>query len=259
MIINEVFCSEASEFMSGLPANSINLLLGSPPYDKLREYNGFVFPFETIAQQSYRVVADGGVLVWVVGDSTVKGSETGSSFKQALYFMSLGFKLHDTMIYAKMNYIPQTHNRYEQEFEYMFVFVKGKLKTFNPIRVPAITAGDTMKLNRNGYGFKEGSFRRRNAAITTGETKVPGNIFYYACGSSGKNHPGVFPAQLAADHISTWTNFGDLVFDPFVGSGTTVEEAKKLGRNYLGCDISSEYIEDLKERLPLIFSTSDIL
>ncbi len=224
----------------------------------MRTYNGFKFPFEDIANQCYRVSEDGGVLVWVVGDATVKGSETGSSFRQALYFMSLGYKLHDTMIYAKKNFIPQTHKRYEQEFEYMFVFVKGNIKTFNPILVPSLTAGDTLNLSRKGYGFKEGSFRRRKEIITTGELKRPGNIFYYACGASGKNHPGVFPAKLAADHISTWTNVGDLVFDPFVGSGTTVEEAKKMGRHYLGCDVSQKYIDDIKTRLPLIDDLFDL-
>lgn len=258
-MINDVHYSECAAFMSSLQANLIDLTVTSPPYDGLRKYEGFVFNFEAIAQQLYRITKDGGVLVWVVGDQTKKGSESGTSFKQALYFMSLGFKLHDTMIYGKKNFIPQTHTRYEQEFEYMFVFVKGKIKTFNPIKVPAKTAGQTIKLARKGYGFKEGSFRRREEDIVTSEFKTPGNIFYYACGASDKNHPGVFPAQLASDHIQTWSNPGDLVFDPFVGSGTTVEEAKKLGRRFLGCDISENYIAEIKERLALIEGIEDIL
>jgi DNA modification methylase len=258
-MIDQVVCSECCSFMSNLKNNSIKLTVTSPPYDVLRLYNCFTFNFELTAQHLLRITEEGGVVVWVVGDQTKKGSETGTSFKQALHFMSLGFKLHDTMIYAKKNFIPQTHNRYEQEFEYMFVFVKGKLKTFNPILVTAKTAGDTMKLARKGYGFKEGSFRRREAEITTGEFKRPGNIFYYACGASGKNHPAVFPTQLAADHINTWSNIGDLVFDPFVGSGTTVEQAKKLGRRYLGCDISQEYIDEIHKNLKLIENPLDVI
>lgn len=249
-----IVCSECCAFMSTLKANSIKLTVTSPPYDGLRVYNGYEFIFELTAQHLWRITEEGGVVVWVIGDQTKNGSESGTSFKQALYFMSLGFKLHDTMIYAKKNFIPQTHNRYEQEFEYMFVFVKGKLKTFNPILLPAKTAGDVMKLSRKGYGFKEGSFRRRDAEITTGEFKRAGNIFYYACGASGKNHPGVFPAQLVIDHITTWSNIGDLVFDPFMGSGTTAEEAKKLGRRYLGCDISQEYVDEINKNLETIES-----
>lgn len=258
-MIDQVVFSECCAFMAGLKNGSIKLTVTSPPYGGLRVYNGFTFNFELTAQHLWRITEDGGVVVWVVGDQTKNGSESGTSFRQALYFMSLGFKLHDTMIYAKKNFIPQTHNRYEQEFEYMFVFVKGKLKTFNPILLPAKTAGDTMKLNRKGYGFKEGSFRRRDAEITTGEFKRSGNIFYYACGSSGKNHPGVFPAQLAADHINTWSDIGDLIFDPFVGSGTTVEQAKILGRRYLGCDISQEYVDEIQENLKLIENPLDAI
>lgn len=258
--MNKIVCSECNDFMDSLPANHIKLTVSSPPYGKkLRKYNGFTFYFERTATNLYRITQNNGVLVWIVGDHTVNGSESGDSFRQALFFMSLGFKLHDTMIYGKLNFIPQTHKRYEQEFEYMFVFVKGSISTFNPLLVKSRTAGMKQNLSRKGYGFKEGSFRRRAEEVTVKEEKIPGNIFYYACGNSGKNHPAVFPEQLAADHINTWSNIGYLVFDPFSGSGTTCAEAKRNGRNYLGCDISEEYVKESQEYIDAVENMYDIL
>jgi len=258
-LLNTIHTADCNLFMSDLPEACIDLTVTSPPYDKLRVYNGFSFDVDLVIKNLYRITKKGGIVVWVVSDQTVKGSESGTSFRTALKFMEIGFNLHDTMIYAKKNFIPQTHNRYEQEFEYMFVFSKGKPNTFSPLKVPAKTAGQTMKLGQKGYGFKEGSFRRRHEEITTGENKTPGNIFYYACGSSGKNHPAVFPAALAADHIKTWTNPLDIVFDPFSGSGTTCEEAKRLSRWHLGCDISAQYVKESNESLANIDSIFDIL
>jgi DNA modification methylase len=139
--LNNIYCGECSELMAELPENCIDLTVTSPPYNKLRKYKGFVFPFEQIAAQLYRVTKKGGVVVWVVGDATIKGSETGTSFRQTLHFMEINFRLHDTMVYAKNNYVPLTHNRYEQQFEYMFVFSKGKPKTFNPIMIPCTYFG----------------------------------------------------------------------------------------------------------------------
>jgi site-specific DNA-methyltransferase (adenine-specific) len=141
--VNNIYCTECVEGMRKLPEGFVDLTVTSPPYDNLRTYNGFAWDFETTAKELYRVTKDGGVIVWVVGDSTTKGSESGTSFRQALHFISIGFNLHDTMIYRKINYVPLTHNRYEQEFEYMFVFSKGKPKTFNPIKVPCKTAGSS--------------------------------------------------------------------------------------------------------------------
>ena len=133
--LNKIYCGDCLQVMQDIPDKSIDMVLTSPPYDNLRDYKGYTFDFAGIAKELYRVVKDGGVVVWVVGDATIKGSETGTSFKQALYFKEIGFNLHDTMIYQKQFYVPLTHNRYEQCFEYMFIFSKGKPKTFNPIKI----------------------------------------------------------------------------------------------------------------------------
>jgi site-specific DNA-methyltransferase (adenine-specific) len=237
--------------MATLNDKSIDLTVTSPPYDNLRKYNGFTFDHEAIAQQLYRVTKPGGVVVWVVGDATIKGSETGTSFKQALYFMGLGFNLHDTMIWEKTNALPLTHNRYEPVFEYMFVFSKDKPKTWNPILIPCKLAGKSKnhgRYNATSILTENGACRCRDEISIYKEFKQKGNVWQIAVAHNTK-HPAIFPAQLAHDHIISWSNPGDAVLDPMCGSGTTLVEAAKLGRDYIGIDCSEEYCELSRERL----------
>ena len=144
MELNKIYCMDNVQGMRKMQSDSVDLTVTSPPYDNLRTYNGYSFDFENVAKELYRVTKRGGVVVWVVGDATIDGSETGTSFKQALFFMECGFLLHDTMIYRKVNPIPQNHNRYEQCYEYMFCLSKGKPKTFNPIMVKSVHGGEDM-------------------------------------------------------------------------------------------------------------------
>jgi site-specific DNA-methyltransferase (adenine-specific) len=244
------------ELMKDIPDKSVDLTVTSPPYDNLRSYNGNIeqwsfAKFQAIAKELYRITADGGVVVWVVGDATVKGSETGTSFRQALYFKEIGFNLHDTMIYAKKNPIPLTHNRYEQYFEYMFVFSKSKPKTFNPLLIECKTSGSYTH-RRNTGRVKEAATRNRDEITVTKMMKQKGNIWEYLVGSKkGEtgNHPAPFPEGLANDHIITWSNEGDVVLDPFMGSGTTGKMAVLNGRNFIGIEIDDEYFEIAKRRI----------
>lgn len=243
------------EGMSLLPDGFVDLTVTSPPYDNLRTYNGYSFDFEGVAKQLFRVTKVGGVLVWVVGDATINGSETGTSFKQALFLKECGFKLHDTMLYKRWSG-PLTHRRYEQEFEYMFVFVKGKLSVFNPIMIDCKQGGeDWTRKNGGGAEFhneKTRRFRKRESTRVIKDKRIKGNIWEMSNSSQKKehfNHPAPFPEQLAHDHIISWSNEGDLVLDPFMGSGTTAKVAKMLNRNYLGFEISPEYIQVAEERL----------
>lgn len=235
--------------MGRMEDNYIDLTVTSPPYDNLRKYKGFNFPFKHIARHLYRVTKQGGVVVWVVSDQTVNGSESGTSMRQALFFMECGFRLHDTMIYAKKNFIPLTHNRYEQGWEYMFVFSKGKPNTFNPILEKSITAGDTYNYSKKGSNTKEGGYRRRNETIETKENKLHTNIFWYGTGSNLTKHPAPFPEDLAKDHIVTWSNEGDLVYDPFGGSGTTAKMAHQLKRRWILSEIGQEYEPVISKRM----------
>lgn len=240
--MSKVILGDCLEVMKDIPDKSIDMILTSPPYDNLRDYKGYTFDFEGIAKELYRVLKDGGVVVWVVGDATIKGSETGTSFKQALYFKEIGFNLHDTMIYAKQNPVPYHHNRYNPQFEYMFVLSKGVPKTFNPIQE------NTKGFKTGKYRYPDGSLKVANTPIIK-ETKMLNNIWYYVVGGKGNNHPASFPEKLSEDHIVSWSNEGDIILDPMAGSGTTLKMAKKNNRNYVGIEISPEYIDIINKRL----------
>ena len=257
MEINKCYNENCLDTMAKMPDNFIDLTVTSPPYDNLRTYNGYSFDFEAVAKELFRVTKKGGVVVWVVGDATIKGSETGTSFKQALYFKDIGFNLHDTMIYKKVNPIPLTHNRYEQHFEYMFVFSKGKPKTFNPILEQCKTSGAYTHRRNTGRAV-ESSTRNRDEITITKSTKYKGNIFEYVIGSKkGEtgNHTAPFPEKLAEDHILSWSNEGDTILDPMAGSGTTLKMAKKNNRNYIGIEISEEYCKIAEARLQALPNT----
>ena len=252
--LNRIYNESNLDTMKRMPDNFVDLTVTSPPYDGLRTYNGYSFPFENIAKELYRITKDGGVVVWVVGDATVKGSESGTSFRQALYFKEIGFNLHDTMMYRKINYIPLTHNRYEQEFEYMFIFSKGKPKTFNPIMVECKTKGS----KTNGRTFYQTNSQNipteghKNDAVK--EYKQRGNVWEVPTNAGAKGHPAQFPEQLANDHIISWSNEGDIIYDPFAGSGTTGKMAILNKRKCIMSEISSEYCDIIKKRLEQIIN-----
>jgi len=241
--------------MKDMLDNTISLTVTSPPYDNLRTYNGNnsqwgEYIWKGVIQELFRITKKGGVVVWVVGDATIKGSETGTSFKQALWAKEVGFNLHDTMIYAKNSYMPLTHNRYEQAFEFMFIFSKGKPRVFNAIRIPSITVG-TIR-NRGGSKAKETMYaeRLRDEKTIVSTTKQHPNIFYYDVGKNDRTeHNAPFPEKLANDHILSWSNEGDTVFDPFMGSGTTGKMAKQLKRNFIGIELDENYFQIAVDRI----------
>ncbi|MDX9990771.1 MAG: site-specific DNA-methyltransferase [Anaerolineales bacterium] len=252
--INKIIEGNCVEVMKNFDSNAIDLTLTSPPYDNLRTYKGFVFPFEDIAKELFRITKDGGVVVWVVGDATIHRTETGTSFKQALYFREIGFNLHDTMIFQKQNPVPQLYRkRYSNIFEYMFVFSKGEVKTHNPIMIDCLHAG--LELNGTTYkNYSKGEQKREKLAKPVKSKKIKGNIWEYVVGKKAEDqeaqgHPAPFPSALAKDHIISWTNKGDIVLDPMCGSGTTCKSAFQLGRKYIGIDISREYCHVARERI----------
>lgn len=253
--LNEIQQGDCLELMKDIPDGSLDLTVTSPPYDNLRAYNGFSFDFEGIANELYRVTKPGGVIVWIVGDSVHKGSETLTSFKQALYFKDIGFNVHDTMIFEKSTSPFPERNRYNQKFEYMFIISKGKPKTSNLLKEIAYS-------NLKRLGKKDGSYRQKDGAIEDGKyesrkkEKTKGNIWYYAVGMNcttkdkyAFEHPAMFPEKLAEDHILSWSNPGDIVFDPMAGAGTTCKMAMLNNRRYLGMEISKEYVDIANERI----------
>jgi len=252
--LNEIICGDAVEVMQTMPPDSVDLVVTSPPYDDLRNYNGYSFNLDGMARELFRVMKKGGVVVWVVGDQTIKGDETGTSFRQALHFKQVGFNLFDTMIYLKTPRGAVGNNKtYWQTFEYMFVLSKGTPKTINLLKdrenkderdgdsgTKRLSDGSLLKLKRAGYS-KYG--RRTNVweyLIGKGHSATD-NIAY--------KHPAIFPEKLVQDHITSWSNFGDVVLDPMCGSGTTCKMAKINKRDFIGIDVSSEYCKIAEERL----------
>lgn len=249
--LNKIYNMDCVAGMKLLDDECIDLTVTSPPYDNLRTYNGFTWDFESVAKELYRITKQGGVVVWIVADATIKGSETGTSFRQALYFMDCGFNLHDTMIWNKPNPMPRDTRikRYYQAFEYMFVFSKGIPSVCNHLRVPCKYAGEKRECyTRNADGTLRLDRKAKTQNHTVGDTKIKTNV--WDCNTiSRKDHPAPFPEQLANDHIVSWSNEGDTVFDPFLGSGTTGKMALINDRNFIGIELDDTYFDIAQKRI----------
>lgn len=260
-----LLCGDCLEVMKEFPEKSVDLIVTSPPYDTLRFYSTKdekelekIWNFEKfkyISKELYKITKEGGVVVWVVGDATINGSETGNSFRQALYFKDeCGFNLHDTMIYLKHGFAFPSNNRYHQVFEYMFVLSKGRIKCFNPIK------DRKNRYRKRGGGCnrqKDGSMKEGNrGGLPLQDYGQRYNVWSYKIGGGhvtkdkiAYQHPAIFPEQLAHDHIISWSNEEDVILDPLCGSGTTLKMAENLNRRWIGIEISEEYCELSKERI----------
>lgn len=250
---NNIYNVDCYKAIKEIPDKSIDLVVTSPPYDDLRTYNGYSFDFENIAKELYRITKEGGVVVWIVNDATKNGSETGTSFKQALFFKKIGFNIHDTMIWNKGQCPFPDKTRYYQCFEYMFVFTKGKIKTFNPIEdKPNKCFGEMV---HGTDRMKDGTTKVKSAIKlgnnrTIKEFGVRFNVWDISPATQNRTgHPATFPLQLAIDHIKSWSNEGDIVLDPFLGSGTTAIACVKTNRYYIGFEISEQYYKIAVNRL----------
>jgi len=254
MKLNRIYNESNLDTMGRMSDCFVDLTVTSPPYDGLRTYNGYSFRFEEIAKELYRVTKMGGVVVWVVGDSVTNGCESLSSFKQAIYFVEqAGFYLHDTMFYVKDAMPFPESNRYNNCVEYMFVFSKGTPKTFNPIKEKTSYASRRKRSSSNRN--VDGTISKMEYEIGK-EERNRFNFWNYGVGF-GKTttdkiafeHPAMFPEKLARDHIYSWSNEGDLVYDPFGGSGTTAKMAHMLKRNWICSEISHEYVALAEKRI----------
>ena len=263
MQTNKIYNESCMDTMAKMPDNFIDLTVTSPPYDNLRSYKNDIDKswnesvWKPIIKELYRVTKDGGVVVWVVGDATINGSETGTSFKQALWAMECGFKLHDTMIYSRTPSFPASvkDNRYSQSFEYMFVFSKGIPYAVNLLKDRKNKWGGSNSWGKTSERKKDGTIKQREK-INVQENGFRFNIWDYATGKGNTTrdevafqHPAMFPEKLAADHIYSWSNEGDLIYDPFTGSGTTLKMAHLQKRNWIGSEISAEFTELAYKRI----------
>ncbi len=256
----ELWQGDCLELMKDIPDEFIDLTVTSPPYDNLRTYNGNINQwsfekFQEIAKELYRVTTNGGVVVWIVNDATIKGSETGTSFKQALWFKECGFNLWDTMIWQKTNPIPNDtrQNRYIQAYEYMFIFSKGKPRNCNYLIEKTKCGGkitnNTSQIKPNGNSRDDRRVARRGMIVN--EYKIRTNIWSYSSIHKKEKtaHPAQFPEQLANDHIISWSNEGDIILDPFMGSGSTGVACKNLNRNFIGMELDENYFKIAEDRI----------
>lgn len=258
MELDTIVCGDCLDVMADMPDGCVDLVVTSPPYDNLRDYDGFSFDFEKVAHSLFRVIKSGRIVVWVVGDETKNFCESLSSFKQAVCFVDeVGFNLLDTMIYRKLSYPPAypSLRRYANVFEYMFVFSKGKPVVFNELREAKTESTLHRQKHRHvgGYRQRDGSIKK-GGGVSNRKTKARTNVWQYKPGGNYTNdefalkHPAVFPEELARDHILTWSNPEELVFDPLIGSGTIAKMALLTRRHFYGCDIGLEYVEELANK-----------
>lgn len=247
--INKTHNMDCVAGMALLDEESVDLVVTSPPYDHLRSYDGYYFDYKKTVEALLRVVKRGGVVVWIVNDGTIDGGESGTSFRQALAFMESGFILHDTMIWEKGPGTFPCPVRYTQSFEYMFVFSKGRPKAFNPICDHKNSAYG-QKNNGTSRGVDGKTFKKSNSGKTVVEEYGKRFNVWHQIGvrNNTTGHPAPFPLQLAKDHIKSWSNEGDLVLDPFMGSGTTGLAALELNRRFIGFEISEKYSKIANER-----------
>ena len=252
---NKIYNQNCLDTMARMPDDCVDLVVTSPPYDEIYDYNGYSFEFEKIARELQRVIAVGGVIVWVVGDQRRDWDCSGTSFRQALFFKKIGLKLVDTIIYEKCRARIDGNNQlYRNQHEYMFVIAKSKPKTINLLTEPLIRKyAPKTKISRRR---KDGTAIVQKFNNANHNTLKRSNIWIYNCGynhsskdSQAFNHPAIFPEQLAADHIKSWSNPNDLVYDPFCGSGTTCKMANILQRRYIGSEISAEYCAIAESRI----------
>ena len=243
--------------MPRLPDNCIDLTVTSPPYDELREYGGHGWDFvvfKAVAKELWRITKDGGVVVWVVKDSVNKGNRSLTSYRQAIHFQTIGFNVYDVIIYSKAGASLPHSGRYHDTFEYMFVLSKGLPKTVNLIADRKNKWAGVKQFGKKTVREVDGHLTERKPRLT-GKTSIRYNVWEYHTGyghcSDDKRcheHPAIFPDALAKDHILSWSNEGEVVFDPFVGSGTTLRMARHTNRIGLGIEINPEYEALLRDR-----------
>lgn len=251
--LNKIYCENCDQTMKRMPDEFVDLTVTSPPYDSLRNYNGYSFDFPTIAKELFRVTKNGGVVVWVIDDEIKNGNRSLSSFRQGIFFQDVGFNFYDLIIYVKKSGGPPHLNRYRDAHEFMFVMSKGNIQTINLICDKNNTwvgkTGNYSKRNKNGILTKRDG-------CTISEIGIRYNLWEYLTGHGFEDdedlikiHPAKFPEALARDHIFSWSNEGDLIYDPFMGSGTVAKMAHLMKRNWIGSEISQQYVDLANKRL----------
>ena len=255
-----LFCGDCLEVLKKLPDNSVDMYFFSPPYDELRDYNGFTLDLSSIGKEIERTLKDGGVSIMVMQDSTNNFKKSGTTFRTIVNWLdNTELKLWECCIYnRKATPGAWWTYRFSVDHEYVPIFFKGKRPQHfdkEHMKIPNPNAGKNIK----------GSVRGKDGELiplecTTNDTMCCGTVMHYSNSKRErpkdwhlkKQHPATFPEKMTADFIRAFTKEGMLVVDPFVGSGTTGVQCKKLKRKFVGIDISQEYIEISKQRLSFV-------
>ena len=253
--LDTIYNEDCLEGMKRIDDASVDCVVTSPPYDNLRKYGGVAEgwnfdKFKAIAQQIARVLKQGGVCVWVVSDGVVNGSETGTSFRQALYFMECGLTLYDTMIWEKPSPQAPTEGRYYDVFEYMFIICKGKKPaSLNFICDHKNVSAGTVSTRETRSCAEDRKPTDKKRVVKDYSRRF--NVWQISRDNGGTGHPAVFPFRLAHDHILSWSEVGGVVLDPFLGSGTTCVAALREHRHFLGFELNKEYFDIAQRRIAL--------
>jgi site-specific DNA-methyltransferase (adenine-specific) len=252
--LNKIYCMDCLEGMRKLPDDSIDLVVTSPPYDNLRTYKGFSVDLHSTGKEAYRVLKDGGIAVMVIQDQTKAFAKTLTSFRLIIDWCdNIGFRLFETIIYRKYGTEGAWWKaRFRVDHEYMPIFLKGKKPQYFNKKL-------LMVPSKHGGEILTGSGNRRTTGETTktvtrpiNPTKCRGTIWDYLMAGDKdplkRKHPAPFPDQIPIDFITCFCPPKGIVLDPFIGSGSTAVAAKKLGRHYIGFEITPEYCEIAEQR-----------
>ena len=253
--VNKIICDDNVKFLSTLPENCIDMVVTSPPYDNLRDYNGFQLDLSGVGEQLFRVLKPGGIVAVIIQDSTQDGRKTLTSFRMIVNWCdTIGFGLFENCIYSRQGVEGAWwKKRFRVDHEYIPLFIKGKRPAYfnkEELKIPSKHGGKTMTgaATRNKDGTQQ-----KSRSVYINPMKCRGTIWNYPqCGDGSKLkhlHPATFPNLLPYDLIQCFCPENGIVLDPFNGSGTTCVAAKSLNRQYIGVDCSQEYCDIAEKRI----------
>ena len=251
---NVIHTGNCTDILSQYPDDFFDLTIFSPPYDDIRNYHGYTLDMNSLGNELFRTTKEGGIVIMITQDQTKNFKKSLTSFRTIIDWCdNIGWKLFECVIYKKDGR-PGVfwEKRFRVDHEYIPIFFKGdKPKYFNKdsVKVPCKYKGRILNSFLERVGDK--SVRSKKQMIVP-DTKCRGTIWFFNRDLNlnlKRKHPAVFPDQLPYDFIQVFTEKGDIVLDPMIGSGTTAVMAKLLERNYVGIDISKEYCDIAKERV----------